>query len=145
VPSDGLQHGALGGFVLGSLAALLAMYLITHIADAPGRRFVRFATLITAIVAAGVLRAVASRAWRRALLVLLLVPPAVPVVRDVLRGRDGHDTITAHGGESFLPLRAVPGPAGVEAHERADGALVVPAPLFAWQREQLSRGEATGR
>lgn len=135
VPAERLRHGDVVATTLAALAALVVMFLVVPIADPPRQRFVRFASMMVMLL--GTLLLVQSHGRKRVLLlVLLLLPPALPLLRDVLRGRTGQQTTTADGGESFVPLDAVPGPAGSAEVRLPDGRLQVPTPRFVWQQER---------
>ncbi|MCC7396151.1 MAG: hypothetical protein IT455_03710 [Planctomycetes bacterium] len=132
LPAERLRHGPVVAATLVALVGLVVMFLVVPIADPPRQRFVRFASMMAMLLGSVLL--VQSRGPRRALLlVLLLVPPALPLLRDVLKGRTGLNTTTADGGESFVPLDAVPGPAGSAELRLPDGRLRVPTPRFRWQ------------
>ncbi len=135
---EALEQLAPIGFVWVSLAALLVMFLLVYVADPAGRRFVSFAGLIAAVLTAGLVGQARSRT-RYWVLALVLLPPMVPVVRDVVLGRVGENSVTVAGGESFVPLDAVPGPPGTARTRDADGRIRVPVPLFVWQRRALER------
>lgn len=133
VESQQLGDRAAMGFVWASLAALLCMYLLVHVHDLPGSRFVRFASLMVAVMTAGIFGPVA-RGWRWLLLALVMVPPAAPVLRDVLSGRVVANAVTRHGGTAFLPLNAVAERQGHEWQVTVDGRLLMSAPIFSWQK-----------
>ena len=133
-----LEQSATTGFVWVSLAALVAMFLLVDVSDPAGRRFVSFAGLIAAVITAGVLRQAGNKC-RYFVFALVLLPPLVPVVRDVVAGRVGDNNVTEIGGESFVPLDSVPGPAGTARTRDEEGRLRVPVPVFLWQRRALQR------
>lgn len=138
VRSEALEQLAPIGFVWVSLSALLVMFLLVYVADPAGRRFVSFAGLIAAVLTAGWLGQARGR-FRYGVLALVLVPPLVPVARDVVVGRIGDNSVTEAGGEAFVPLDAAPGPPGTELRRDADGRLFVPVPVFIWQRRALEQ------
>jgi hypothetical protein len=76
----------------------------------------------------------------------LQAPVTVRAGKHVILGRTGVNTLTASGGEAFLApaatLDLAPGGARAPATRPPNA---VAAPLFAWQRQRLERGEARVR
>lgn len=135
-----LQHGGVL-FVWISLLAVFVMFLVVPVADPPGGRFVRFASVMLAGLGVAVVAVSPNRKLRNVLLLVLLLPPVLHASKHVVLGRSGRDTVDADGGESWLPPNATLR-RGVAAGTVVDGGLVVvQPPLFAWQRERLERGE----
>ena len=140
VPDAALPEPAVGRFVLTALAGIAAMFLCVHVADPAGPRFVRFGSLMTCATVVGVAAQVPRRAVRWSLLAVLLLPATGHVAKHAVLGRECVDSVGPHGGATFLPLHAVPGPHGVARQLLPDGRLQVPTPLFDWQRSRLMDG-----
>lgn len=141
VAPDNLRHADIAGFLLVSLAGLLTMYLVVYVADLPGARFMRFASITIAVLLAGISGAVPAPRVRWLLLALVLLPNVVYAGKHLARGRLEETTRNEHGGVSFLTANSVLGPPGSAEQLRPDGHKRVPEPLFRWQRERLERGE----
>jgi len=135
-----LQHEVVL-FVWISLLAVFVMFLVVPVADPPGGRFVRFASVMLAGLGVAVVAESPHRQLRNVLLLVLLLPPVLHAGKHVVLGRSGRDTVDSNGGESWLLPNATLR-RGVAAGTVIDGGLVVvQPPLFAWQRERLERGE----
>jgi hypothetical protein len=141
LPSERLRHGDVGMFVLLSLSALFAIYLLVYVADLPSARFVRFASITTAVLLAAVVADCTKPRLRWLLLVLLLLPNVVYAAKHAIVGRSGTTNINADGGSSFVPHDAVIGAPGSVEQVLPNGLRNVPEPLFRWQRQRLERGE----
>ena len=136
-----MQHGDVGAFVWCSLAVLLLVFLLVYVADLPKARFVRFASILTAVLLAGVASQCQKPRLRWLLMVLFLLPNVVYAGKHVVVGRRSVTNINESGGSMFLPHHAVLGAPGSSEQLLANGQLRIAEPLFRWQRERLERGE----
>ena len=141
VPAESLRHGDVGAFVWSSLAALLLMFLLVYVADLPQARFVRFASILTAVLLAGVASQSNKPRLRWLLLLLVLAPNVIYAMKHAVVGRRSKTSINEAGGSMFLPHHAVLGAPASTEELLPNGQLRVPEPLFVWQRERLERGE----
>ncbi|MEO6597479.1 MAG: hypothetical protein ABIP94_22270, partial [Planctomycetota bacterium] len=135
-----LRHGDVTAFVLTALAALLAMFLLVQVADSPGGRFVRFASLMLGGLAVGIVRGLPGPRRRCALLLLLLLPNTVHAAKVTILGRSGRNTVSADGGEAWLPMNATLCTGVEPGTVLPDGRIVVAVPVFVWQQQRLDAG-----
>ncbi|MCA8953404.1 MAG: hypothetical protein KDE27_28080, partial [Planctomycetes bacterium] len=133
------QRDALA-FTATALFGVLAVFLLVPIADEPSSRFVGFAALIVGALGVGEAMRTSHRRLGLAALALLVLPPTVHAGKHVLFGRRGRESVTADGGERFLPPEAALVRRGREPPGR-DRTTIVEPPLFRWDAERLRRGE----
>ncbi|MBL9078944.1 MAG: hypothetical protein JNL08_15675 [Planctomycetes bacterium] len=134
---DTPDHRGAVAFVVVALLGTFALFQLVHVADEPKGRFVRFAGVIVGTLLVARVAALPQPRWRVALLLVLLLPNVLRAGKHVVVGRQGCDTVTEHGGESWLPLRATWRPGLAAGTVTTDGCVAVEAPLFRWQRQRM--------
>ncbi len=123
-----------------ALCGVLGMFLLVHVADPPGARFIGFAPLVVGAFGVALATRIESPKRRWLVLALLVLPPSVRGALH-LHGREQPTNVTPDGGVVFVPPEAAldwQRPAGTEL---PDDRITVTAPLFTWERERLDRGE----